>query len=164
MKAAPGEPSDLIQLAVFAVGTEEYALDIMQIKEIINPLRITPVPKAPPFLEGVLAVQGAVVPVIDLRKRFELARAEVGEDTRTMILEVEATAVGAVVDAVLEVLRVGAAQIAPPPPVVRGLAAEYIQGIITLPGRTIILLQTARLLTSAERIALEALDAERVHG
>ena len=81
-----------------------------------------------------------------------------------MILEVEGTAVGAVVDAVLEVLRVGAARIAPPPPVVRGLAAEYIQGIITFPGRTIILLQAARLLSSAERIALEALDGERVHG
>jgi purine-binding chemotaxis protein CheW len=71
---------------------------------------------------------------------------------------------GAVVDAVREVLRVGAAQVSPPPPVVRGLAAEYIQGIISLPGRTIILLQTARLLTATERIALEDLGTEPVHG
>ncbi len=81
-----------------------------------------------------------------------------------MVLEVEGAAVGAVVDAVLEVLRVPVARIAPPPPVVRGLAAEYVQGVITLPGRTIVLLQAGRLLTSKERIALEALDAERVHG
>ena len=81
-----------------------------------------------------------------------------------MVLEVDGASVGAVVDAVLEVLRVGAAQITAPPPVVRGLAAEYIQGIIAHAGRTIILLQTARLLTSTERIALEALDTERVHG
>ncbi len=155
---------DDIQVVVFRVGGQDFAFNIFHVQRILRYERPSPLPKAPPFLEGVLAVQGAVVPVIDLRKRFELARAEVGEDTRTMILEVEATAVGAVVDAVLEVLRVGAGQIAPPPPVVRGLAAEYIQGIITLPGRTIILLQTARLLTSAERIALEALDAERVHG
>ncbi len=68
------------------------------------------------------------------------------------------------VDAVLEVLRVAAAAVAPPPAVVRGLAAEYIQGIITIGARTVILLQTARLLTSAERIALEAVGAEPIHG
>jgi purine-binding chemotaxis protein CheW len=81
-----------------------------------------------------------------------------------MVLECDGTPIGAVVDAVREVLRVGAAQVSPPPPVVRGLAAEYIQGIISLPGRTIILLQTARLLTSTERIALEDLGTERVDG
>ena len=155
---------DDIQVVVFRVGGQDFAFDIFHVQRILRHEKPAPLPKAPRFLEGVLTVQAAVVPVIDLRKRFELSRAEVGEETRTMILEVEGTAVGAVVDAVVEVLRVGAASIAPPPPVVRGLAAEYIQGIITFPGRTIILLQTARILTSAERIELEAPDAERVHG
>ena len=69
-----------------------------------------------------------------------------------------------VVDAVVEVARVVSAAVTAPPAVVRGLAADYIQGIITLGGRTIILLQTGRLLTSAERIALEAVQGEGVHG
>jgi len=155
---------DDIQVVVFRVGGQDFAFNIFHVQRILRYERPAPLPKAPAFLEGVLSVQGAVVPVIDLRKRFELARAEVGEETRTMILEVEGSPVGAVVDAVQEVLRVSAAQIAPPPPVVRGLAAEYIQGIIALQGRTVILLQTARLLTSSERIALQALDAEPVHG
>jgi purine-binding chemotaxis protein CheW len=155
---------DDIQVVVFRVGGQDFAFNIFHVQRILRYERPAPLPKAPKFLEGVLSVQGAVVPVIDLRKRFELARAEVGEDTRTMILEVEGSPVGAVVDAVQEVLRVSAAQIAPPPPVVRGLAAEYIQGIIAVPGRTVILLQTARLLTSSERIALQALDPEPVHG
>jgi purine-binding chemotaxis protein CheW len=155
---------DDIQVVVFRVGGQDFAFDIFHVQRILRWEKPSRLPKAPRFLEGVLTVQDAVVPVIDLRKRFELASAEVGEETRTMVLEVEGTAVGAVVDAVQEVLRVDASRIAPPPPVVRGLAAEYVQGIITIPGRTIILLQAARLLTSAERIALEALDPERAHG
>ena len=155
---------DDIQVVVFRVGGQDFAFNIFHVQRILRYERPAPLPKAPSFLEGVLSVQGAVVPVIDLRKRFELLRAETGEETRTMILEVEGGAVGAVVDAVVEVLRVGAAQVTPPPPVVRGLAAEYIQGIISVAGRTVILLQTARLLTSSERIALRALDTEPVHG
>jgi purine-binding chemotaxis protein CheW len=155
---------DDIQVVVFRVGGQEFAFNIFHVQRILRYERPAPLPKAPPFLAGVLTVQGAIVPVIDLRTRFELARAEHREETRTMILEVEGGAVGAVVDAVVEVLRVAAARVTPPPPVVRGLAAEYIQGIISLAGRTVILLQTGRLLTSAERIALQALDTEPVHG
>lgn len=155
---------DDIQVVVFRVGGQDFAFNIFHVQRILRYERPAPLPKAPKFLEGVLNVQGVVVPVIDLRKRFELARAETGEETRTMVLEVDGAAVGAVVDAVQEVLRVSSAHITPPPPVVRGLAAEYIQGIISVAGRTVILLQTARLLTSAERIALQALDAEPVHG
>jgi purine-binding chemotaxis protein CheW len=155
---------DDIQVVVFRVGGQEFAFNIFHVQRILRYERPAPLPKAPPFLAGVLTVQGAVVPVIDLRTRFELAGAEHGEETRTMILEVEGGAVGAVVDAVVEVLRVSAAAVTPPPPVVRGLAAEYIQGIITLAARTVILLQTARLLTSSERTLLLALDTEPAHG
>ncbi len=155
---------DDIQVVVFRVGGQDFAFNIFHVQRIVPFEKPAPLPKAPPVLEGVVQAAGKVVPVIDLRKRFELRQVEVGEETRLMVLEVEGAAVGAVVDAVREVLRVPATSIAPPPPVVRGLAAEYIQGIITLAGRTIILLQTARLLTSAERIALDALDAEPVRG
>jgi len=155
---------DDIQVVVFRVGGQDFAFNIFHVQRILRYEKPAGLPKAPAFLEGVLTVQGAVIPVIDLRKRFELPRAGQDEETRTMVLEVEGAAVGAVVDAVLEVLRVAASQIVPPPGVVRGLAAEYIQGVITLPGRTIVLLQTAKLLTSKERIALEVLDREPVHG
>ncbi|HWO87729.1 MAG TPA: chemotaxis protein CheW [Gemmatimonadales bacterium] len=151
---------DDIQVVVFRVGGQEFAFNVFDVQRILRFQEAAPLPKAPAFLEGVLQVQGMVVPVIDLRKRFELKDAPVREETRTVVVETDGLVVGVVVDAVLEVIRVAASSVSPPPAVVRGLAAEYIQGIITLGQRTIIMLQTARLLTSAERIALEAAHAE----
>ena len=156
---------DDIQVVIFRVGGQEFAFNVFHVQRILRYEPPAPLPKAPAFLEGMLQVQGAVVPVIDLRKRFELKQSPHREETRTMVLETEGLVVAVVVDAVLEVLRVPAGAVTPPPPVVRGLAAEYIQGIVSLGPRTVILLQTGRLLTSAERIALEAVQtSESVHG
>lgn len=155
---------DDIQVVVFRVGGQDFAFNIFHVQRILAYEAPAALPKAPAFLEGVRSIQGAVVPIIDLRKRFELSSAEVRDETRVMILECDGSPIGAVVDAVVEVLRVSAAKISPPPPVVRGLAAEYIQGVIALAGRTVILLHAARLLTSSERIALEDLGAEPAHG
>ncbi len=151
---------DDIQVVVFRVGGQEFAFNVFDVQRILRYTAPAPLPKAPPFLEGVLQVQGAVVPVIDLRKRFELRDAPLREETRTVVVECDGLKVAVVVDAVAEVVRFPAEAVTPPPPVVRGLAAEYIQGIITQAGRTIVLLQTARLLTSAERIALETAHVE----
>lgn len=155
---------DDIQVVVFRVGGQDFAFNVFHVQRILRWEQPAPLPKSPPFLEGILQVQGAVVPVIDLRKRFELADAKIREETRLMVIECEDLAVAVIVDAVLEVRRVAAEAVSPPPAVVRGLAAEYIQGIIAVPQRTIVLLQTAKLLTSSERIALEAANAEPVHG
>lgn len=155
---------DDIQIVVFTVGGQEFAFDIFHVQRILAYEAPAPLPKAPPFLEGVLATAGGVVPVIDLRKRFEIGRAQVDDHTRIMVVECDGQPVGAVADAVTAVLRVSAASIAPPPAVVRGLAAEYVQGVITLPGRVVILLQATRLLTSTERIVLERLGTEPADG
>ena len=155
---------DDIQVVVFRVGGQEFAFNVFHVQRILRYERPSPLPKAPAFLEGVLQVQGAVVPVIDLRKRFELKDAQQREETRTMVLEAEGLVVAVVVDAVVEVLRVAANAVTASPSVVRGLAAEYIQGIITIGSRTVILLQTGRLVTSAERIALADVGTEAVHG
>ncbi len=155
---------DDIQVVIFRVGGQEFAFNVFHVQRILRYEKPAALPKAPAFLEGVLQVQGQVVPVVDLRRRFELKDAPQREETRTMVLEADGVVVGVVVDAVLEVLRVSAAVVRAPPAVVKGLAADYIQGIITLGARTVILLQTGRLLTSSERIALEAVHTEAVHG
>jgi len=155
---------DDIQVVIFRVGGQEFAFNVFHVQRILRYEKPAALPKAPAFLEGVLQVQGQVVPVVDLRRRFELRDAPLREETRTMVLEADGLLVGVVVDAVLEVLRVAATAVSAPPPVVKGLAADYIQGIITLGARTVILLQTARLLTSSERIALQAVHTEAVHG
>lgn len=155
---------DDLQVVVFRVGGQEFAFNVFHVQRILRHQPASPLPKSPAFLEGVLQLQGSVVPVIDLRKRFELAEAQPREETRIVVIECEALVVAVVVDAVREVLRVDASAVTAPPAVVRGLAAEYIQGIIALGPRTIILLQPSRLLTSAERIALEAAQPEPAHG
>ncbi len=152
MTAQP-EIRDEVQLVTFRVGPQEFALQILQVERILRYQRPAPLPKAPAFLEGVVSYDGAAVPVVDLRKRLELP-APVDEETRIMVLALEDQRIAVVVDQVREVIRVDSTTIAPPPPVVRGLAAPYIAGLVTRGDRTVVVLQPLRLLTSAERVAL----------
>lgn len=149
---------DDIQVVTFRVGRQEFAFDILQVERILRYVAPSPLPKAPQFLEGVMPYGDGHVPVIDLRKRFEL-EAAIREETRMMVLELETQRVAVLVDEVREVMRVDTTTIAAPGPVVSGLAAAYIAGIITRPGRTIIILNARKLLSSSERMALDQLGA-----
>jgi purine-binding chemotaxis protein CheW len=155
--------ADEIQVVIFRVGSQEFALDIFQIERILRYERPATLPSAPDFLEGVVQFGDAVVPVVDLRKRLEVP-ADLADEVRIMVLRIDDQKVGVLVDQVLEVTRVDSTSIAPPPPMVRGLAAEYIAGIIARPNRTIVMLQAGKLLNATERIALEhaATSAEPV--
>jgi len=147
--------ADDIQVVTFRVGPQEFALDISQVERILRYEKPAALPKAPDFLEGVVRYGGAAIPVVDLRKRLELD-AGVGDDTRLMVLNLDGQRIGMLVDQVREVMRVDSTTISAPPPMVRGLAASYIAGIITEGERTVVLLNALRLLTSTERQALEA--------
>ena len=149
-----GPPAvELVQLATFQLASTEYALDIMRIKEIIQPLRITSVPKAPMFIEGVIELRGAILPVVDLRKRFELPAPPPVRATKYIIVTVDERAVGLVVDAVGEVLRVPRGELAAPP-FPRGEAARTFSGVVRRSGRIILVLDIERILSSEERISL----------
>ncbi|MFN8651192.1 MAG: chemotaxis protein CheW [Gemmatimonadales bacterium] len=149
---------DELQFVVFRLGSQEFGVSIFQVERILRYEQPASLPQAPDFLEGVVPYGEGVVPLVDLRKRINLA-AEYVEETRVMVLAFEDHQVAVVVDQVVEVLRVDARTITQPPPMVRGLAAEYISGIITRPPRTIVVLNAARLLSSTERLALtEALS------
>ena len=150
--------ADDIQVVTFRVGAQEFALDILQIERILRYTAPPPLPKAPDFLEGVVQYQGGAVPVVDLRKRFEL-EAPIKEETRLMVLDLEDQRIGVLVDEVREVMRVDSTTITAPGPMVSGLAAAYIAGIITRPARTIIILNARRLLSSTERLALAGMGS-----
>jgi purine-binding chemotaxis protein CheW len=145
---------DDVQIVSFLVGAQEFAFDILQVERILRYERPAELPQAPDFLEGVIRYEGGAIPVVDLRKRLEVP-AEVRDETRLMVLGLDGDRVGIVVDAVREVLRVDAGSISPPPPMVRGLAAAYISGIVVQEERTLVLLNARRLLTATERLALE---------
>jgi purine-binding chemotaxis protein CheW len=149
---------DDVQLVTFRVGRQEFAFDILQVERILRYSAPSPLPKAPGFLEGVMPYGASAVPVIDLRKRFEL-EALIREETRLMVLELDGQRIAVLVDEVLEVLRVDSTVITAPSPIVSGLAAVYIAGIVTRPGRTVIILNARKLLSSSERLALSELGA-----
>jgi purine-binding chemotaxis protein CheW len=145
---------DEVQLVAFKIAGQDFAFNIFQVERILRHEAPAPLPKAPDFLEGVLRYQGGAVPVIDLRKRLNVP-APVREETRTVILEWDGGKIGVVVDAVTEVLQVAAGEITPPPKIVKGLAAEYVTGLVVKEGRTLIVLNTGQLLNAKERLALE---------
>ena len=149
---------DEIQIVCFRVGTQEFGLNVFQVERILRDATPAALPKSPDFLEGVVQFDGAVVPVVDLRKRLSLP-AERRDDTRLMVVDVDGQRVGIIVDQVLDVLRVDGASITAPPPIVRGLAAEYISGLLPQPSRTIVILNAGRLLNSKERLALSKVGA-----
>ncbi len=151
---------DDIQLVTFRVGGQELAFDILQVERILRHVAPSPLPKAPGFLEGVVPYEGGAVPVVDLRKRLEVD-APIREETRLMVVDLGDQRVGVLVDEVREVLRVDSTTIAAPGPMVSGLAAAYIAGIVSRPERTIIILNARKLLSSTERMALSALEDAR---
>jgi purine-binding chemotaxis protein CheW len=158
MNSVEMNSGDDVQVVTFKVGPQEFAFDILQVERILRYSPPSPLPKSPLFLEGVMPYGEGAVPVIDLRKRFELD-APIREETRLMVLELDDQRVAVLVDEVREVLRVDSTAIAAPGPVVSGLAAVYIAGIIVRPGRTIIILNARKLLSSTERLALTELGA-----
>ncbi len=160
MNTRPNATGDDMQLVSFRVGTQEFALDILQVERILRHVVPAPLPGSPDFLEGVVPYEGKAVPVVDLRKRFEL-EAPIREETRLMVVDLGEQRIGVLVDEVREVMRVDSTTITAPGPLVSGLAAACIAGIVTRPGRTIIILNARKLLSSTERIALSGFETLR---
>ena len=159
MSNQPMTGSEEIQVVSFRVGGHTFAVNVFEVERVLRYQSPTAVPKAPAFLEGMLSRDNDLVPVIDLRKRLEV-EAAITDDTRTILLEWEQGRIGIVVDAVLELMTVNVDAVKPPPPIVQGLAAEYVYGVIMAEDRNVIVLATAKLLSSSERLTLDKLTAE----
>ncbi len=145
------------QLILISIGSAFYAIDIMKIVEIIKYMPVTPVPRAPEFLEGVIDLRGDIIPVIDMRKRFEIPAGTLHEKTRIVIIRVVDKIAGLIVDGVREVLRVPTAKVLPPPKIVQGIESEYLSGVVSDRGRIILVLNLDRILTSTERVQFKNL-------
>ena len=143
-----------VQLVTFRIGGEEFGLDVFQVHEILRFTEPTAMPKAPAFVEGVLDVRGTLVPVVDLRKRFEVHDLRYDDDTRIIVVDFQGERLGLIVDEVTEVLRAPETAVTAPPQYVKGLAAEFIRGIVRLENRLVVLLDLDRILSSQERMQL----------
>ena len=147
----------LLQLVTFHIGEEEFGVDILAVQEIIRMMQITPVPRAPVYIDGVINLRGKVIPIIDLRRRFGLAPRGHDKNTRIIVIEINNIIVGFVVDAVSEVLRIPASTVEPPPPVVAGVESDYVSGVGKLQDRLLIMLDLDRLLSSEDMEALSSM-------
>lgn len=138
---------EVLQMVSFDIGTEEYAVDILGVQEIIRMVEVTNVPKAPHYVEGVINLRGKVIPIIDLRLRFGLPSAERTKETRIVVVDVNRIILGLIVDSVSEVLRIPVGQIEPPPGGKPG-SSEFHRGVGKIDNRLLILLDLERLLAT----------------
>lgn len=148
----------LLQLVTFNLVGEEFGLPILDVREIIRMVEVTPVPHSPDFVEGVINLRGQILPVIDLRKRFNLASCEANDDTRIVVVEISDSLIGLIVDGVKEVLRIPEDTVNAAPQIVSsGIGAEYIQGIAHYDEKMIILVDLLKVFSPAEMENLSAI-------
>jgi len=146
-----------LQLVTFRLANEEYGLPITKVREINRLVPVTKLPQTPSFMEGIINLRGIIIPVIDLRKRFEMSITAHDDDTRIIIVDIRGQIVGVIVDAVKEVVRLNMGDIEPSPVTV-AVATEYIEGVGKIGDRLIILLDIDRILTNQEEIAVQQIS------
>jgi purine-binding chemotaxis protein CheW len=149
------------QLVVFEIGNESYAVDINTVREIIQLQPITRVPGTPLSVEGVINLRGSVIPIMDLRKRFQLNNIERTKDTRIVVVNSKGSEMGIIVDSVAQVLRIPVDSIDNASSVFNEKHLEYLLGIVKLPNRLVILLDMDRVLSKEEDIVLETRESKK---
>jgi purine-binding chemotaxis protein CheW len=146
--------ADELQLVVFSLGKEEFAVEVTQVREIMRMEEITRMPKSPPFVEGIINLRGQIIAVVDLARRLNLESGERSGDTRIIVVEADEVKVGMIVDSVSEVLRVSAEAVEANPTLAADMSAAYLQGVVKHDNRLIILLDLTRVLSLEEMAGL----------
>ncbi|WP_277189334.1 chemotaxis protein CheW [Caballeronia sp. BR00000012568055] len=138
------------EFLVFTLGAEEYGIDILKVQEIRGYDSVTRIANAPGFIKGVINLRGIIVPIVDMRIKFNLGRVEYDNQTVVIILNVAHRVVGMVVDGVSDVLTLSPEQVMPAPEFGQTLNTEYLTGLGTVDGRMLILMDIEKLMTSRE--------------
>lgn len=161
-RQAPDER--IVQLAAFRVGDEEYVIDIMRIKEIVNPVKVTSVPGSSEVIEGVINLRGVIIPLVDLRRRFGLPLLPRTRATKFIIVAVSGRLMGVVVDEVLEVVRVPRSLIKPAPELFDGKEPGTFLGVCQYQERLLLLLNLKKVLRPASTLLADSDSASRPEG
>ena len=148
-RSAEHEEARIVQLAAFRVGSEEYVIDIMRIKEIINPIKITPVPSETALIDGVINLRGVIIPIVDIRKCFAIPEEKRSPQPKYIIVVVAGKIVGIVVDEVLEVVRVPRSLIKPSPQLFGDKEPGLFVGVCEFQGRLLLLVDLKKVLSPA---------------
>lgn len=151
-QGAQAESEDAMEgkYLTFHMAGEDYGIEIRYVTEIIGIQNITEVPDMPSYIKGVINLRGKIIPVMDVRLRFNLPSREYDDRTCIIVVQFEDTVVGLVVDQVCEVANIPAEQIEPPPPSSTGASSRYIKGMGKMENEVKILLDIAKLLYDEE--------------
>ncbi len=137
--------SDVLQLVCFKLADEEYAVDITRVQEVIRVQAITPVPRMPDFVLGVVNIRGSVVPVFDLRKKFKLQEKEFDDATKILVVNVKNVLLSFIVDEILDNIKLDSSSIDPTPNVKMQISKECVIGVGLRENRMIVILDIDRI-------------------
>ena len=156
VEAAASENVDAGEYLTFTLGEEEYGIDILKVQEIRGYDAVTKIANTPEFIKGVINLRGTIVPIVDLRIRFNLGSVEYNEFTVVIILTVRGRVVGVVVDGVSDVITLQSSQINTVPSMVSTIDTKYLVGLGTVEDRMLILVNIESLMTSQEMQVIES--------
>ena len=153
--AAPALPdasvlTSLREFLAFKLGAEEYGIDILRVQEIRSYEEPTRIANAPPFIKGVVNLRGVIVPIVDMRLKFDLPDARYDHFTVVIVLNIGASVVGMVVDAVSDVITLTPEQLRPVPEFSAAIASDHLLAIGAIDQRMLILVDIEKLMTGAE--------------
>jgi purine-binding chemotaxis protein CheW len=143
-----------VQLVTFQLGEELYGVDIMDVKEIVKVCDVRQIPNAPYYVEGIFNLRSEIIPVMNLHKRFQIKKLEVGEDEEMeggfIILNIDNNKIGIIIDKIARVVTVDMADVKAPPQMISGIGTEYIQGVIRQDEHYLIMLDIRKLFNPKE--------------
>ena len=147
------------EFLAFTLGSEEYGIDILKVQEIRGYDAVTRIANAPAFLKGVINLRGQIVPIVDMRIKFNLGTPTYNQFTVVIILNIQDRVVGMVVDSVSDVISLTAEQIKPAPDMGGALNTDYLIGLGTVDERMIILVDIDRLMSADEMGVIDSIAA-----
>ena len=150
---AAGMPNEFL---TFTLGDEEYGVDILKVQEIRGYDTVTKIPDAPDFIKGVINLRGTIVPVVDMRLKFKLGKADYNEFTVMIILNIQRRVVGMVVDGVSDVMQLTAEQIRPAPEFGGAVNTKFITGLGALDQRMLILVDIEKLMSGSDMALMDS--------
>jgi purine-binding chemotaxis protein CheW len=146
--------ADQNQLVTFQLGEELYGINIMDVKEIVRVQPVRAIPNAPVYVEGIFNLRSEIIPIINLHKRFHLRKVLNSEEDELLsgfvIIDVDGMKLGVIIDRVSRVVTIGKDEIQPPPQMLTGIGAEYIQGVVRQEHGYLIILDIRNLFNSRE--------------
>ncbi len=144
----------------FFVADEQYGVDISRIKEIIAPVNITHIPKTPPYVKGVINLRGSVIPVVDVRLKFNMEEKEMDIETAIIIYEINKVSIGFIVDNVEDVLLIDSKNISDAPSFGSNIDTSFVESVAEVENDVIMLLNLEKIFEAEELLNISKLEKD----